>query len=77
MISFLSRMRLPPAKQTVVGSILTSGTFFRGDLVMKKKSTTILPFPLLQEGQLSVIGGRKNVHEVLVNCIGGLLRKCG
>ena len=29
-------MRVRPGKQTIAGSILTSGTFFRGDLVMKK-----------------------------------------
>ena len=34
----------------------TSGTFFRGDLVMKKISTAILSLPLIQEEQLSVTG---------------------
>ena len=55
-------MRLPPSKQTVTGSILTPGTFFRGDLhghekkkkkKKKKNSTTIVSLPLIQERQLS------------------------
>ena len=48
-------MRLPPSKQTVTGSILTPGTFFRGDLHghEKNNSTTIVSLPLIQEGQLS------------------------
>ena len=37
-------------------SIPTSGTFFRGDLVMKNISTAILPLPLIQEEQLLVTG---------------------
>ena len=42
------------------GSILTPGTFFRGDLHghEKKNSTTVVSLPLIQEGQLSVIGER-------------------
>ena len=32
--------------------------FFRGDLVVKKHSTTFLSLPLIQEGQLSVTGER-------------------
>ena len=38
------------------------------------RSGHILPFllPLIQEGQLSVTGWRKYVHEVLVNRLGGL-----
>ena len=39
-------------------SIPMSGTFFRGDLVMKKMSTAILPLLLIQEEQLSVTGER-------------------
>ena len=39
-------------------SVPAYGTFFRGDLVIKKKSTAILPFPLIQEEQLSVTGER-------------------
>ena len=42
--------------QAVPSSIPTSGTFFRGDLVMKKFSLAILPLPLIQEEQLSVTG---------------------
>ena len=63
----LGRMRVRPGKQTVVGSILTSGTFFRGDLVMKKNSTTILSLPLIQDSVVSY--WRKNVHLILVNCL--------
>ena len=49
----------PPGMRTVAGSIFTSGkTFFPWDLVMEKKSTTILSLPLIQEGQLSVTGER-------------------
>ena len=47
-----------PGKQTVAGSILTPGTFFRGDFGHEKNSTTILSLPLIQEGQLSVTGER-------------------
>ena len=38
------------------------------------RSSHILPFlpPLIKEGQLSVTGWRKYVHEVLVNRLGGL-----
>ena len=42
----------------VAGSSPGPATFFRWDLVMKKNSTTILTFPLIQEGQLSVTGER-------------------
>ena len=35
-------------------------------------STAILSLPLIQEGQLFVSYWRKNVHLVLVNCLGGL-----
>ena len=60
--------------QAAPSSIPTSGTFFRGDFVMKKiNSTATLPLLLIQEEQLSVTG-EKNVHEVLVNCLGGLPR---
>ena len=44
--------------QAAPSSIPTSGIFFRGDLVMKTISTTILPLPLIQEEQLSVTGER-------------------
>ena len=38
-------------------------------------SVAILSLPLIQEGQLSVTGCmRKNLHQVLVNCVGGLPR---
>ena len=40
--------------QVALSSIPTSGTFFRGDLVMK----TFLPLPLIEEEQLSVTGER-------------------
>ena len=46
----------PLGMQVAPSSILTSGTFFRGDLVMKKVSTAILRLPLIQEKQLSVTG---------------------
>ena len=39
--------------QAAPSSITTSGTFFRGDLVMKNISTAVLPLPLIQEEQLS------------------------
>ena len=42
--------------QAAPSSIPTSGTFFRGDLVMKTFPTAILPLPLIQEEQLSVTG---------------------
>ena len=42
--------------QAAPSSIPTA--FFRGDLVMKKKTTAILPLPLIQEEQLSVTGER-------------------
>ena len=43
----------PLDMQAVPGSIPTSGTFFRRDLVMKK-----IPLPMFQEEQLSVTGER-------------------
>ena len=55
MISFLSRMRLSPGKQTVVGSILTSGTFFRGDLVMKKNLRPFSPFRCFKKGSCQLL----------------------
>ena len=48
----------PLGMQAAPNSIPTSGKFFRGDLVMKKSSTAILPLPLIQEEQLSVTGER-------------------
>ena len=48
----------PIGMQAAPSSIPMPGTFFPGDLVMKKKSTTILPLPLIQEEQLSVTGER-------------------
>ena len=48
--------QLEACPQVAPSSILTSGTFFRGDLVMKKVSTAILRLPLIQEKQLSVTG---------------------
>ena len=48
----------PLGMQAAPSSIPTSGTFFRRDLVMKKKSTAILSLPLIQEEQLSVTGER-------------------
>ena len=44
--------------QAAPSLIPTSGTFFRGDLVMKTFSTAILPLLLIQEEQLSVTGER-------------------
>ena len=44
--------------QAAPSSIPTSGTFFRGNLVMKKNPTAIFPIPLVQDKQLSVIGER-------------------
>ena len=40
--------------QAAPNLIPTSGTFFRGDLVMKTFSTAFLPLQLIQEEQLSV-----------------------
>ena len=48
----------PLDMQAAPSSIPTSGTFLRGDSVMKKISTAILPLPLIQEEQLSVTGER-------------------
>ena len=48
----------PLGMQAASSSIPKSGTFFRGDSVMKKISTAILPLPLIQEEQLSVNGER-------------------
>ena len=49
---------LPLDMQAAPSWIPTSGTFFSGDLVMKKISMAILPLPLIQEEQLSVTGER-------------------
>ena len=46
----------PLGMEAALSSIPTFGTFFRGDLVMKKNSTAILSLPLIQEEQLSVTG---------------------
>ena len=48
----------PLGMPAVPSSIPTSGTFFRGDLVMKTFSMAILPLPLIQEAQVSVTGER-------------------
>ena len=48
----------PLGMQATPNLIPTPGTFFRGDLVMNKKSTAILPLQLIQEEQLSVTGER-------------------
>ena len=50
----------PLGMQAALSSITTSGTFFLGEFVMKKKiSTAILTLPLIQEEQWSVTGERK------------------
>ena len=46
----------PLGMQVAPSSIPTSSTFFRGDLVMKKISTAMLPLPLIQEEQMSITG---------------------
>ena len=48
----------PLGMQAALSFIPTSGTNFRGDLVMKKMFTAILPLPLIQEEQLSITGER-------------------
>ena len=48
----------PFGMQAALSSIPTVGTFFHGDLVMKKVSMAILPLLLIQEEQLSVTGER-------------------
>ena len=48
----------PLDMQLVPSSIPTSSTFFRGEMVMKKISTAVLPLALIQEEQLSVTGKR-------------------
>ena len=48
----------PLDMQATPNSIPTSDKFFRGDLVMKKSSSAILPLPLIQEEQLSVTDER-------------------
>ena len=47
--------RLQPGKQTVAGSILTSGTFFRGDLVMKKMLQPFSPFRCFKKGSCQLL----------------------
>ena len=42
--------------QAAPRSIPTSGTFFRGDLVIKTFLRPFFPLPLIQEEQLSVTG---------------------
>ena len=46
----LGRMRVPPGKQMVAGSILTPDTFFRGNLVMKKILRPLSPFRWFKKG---------------------------
>ena len=48
----------PLGMQAALSSIPMSGTFFHGDLVMKKISMAILHLLLIQEEQLSVTGER-------------------
>ena len=48
-----------------------SGPFFCGDLVMKK---FLRPFSSSDSRRAVVNYGQKNVHQVLVNCLGGLPR---
>ena len=51
----------PLRRQAAPSSSPTSGTFFRGDLVMKKFLQPFYPLPLIQEEQLSVIGERMSL----------------
>ena len=48
----------PLGMQVAQSLIPTSGTFFNGDLVMKKFLRPFSLFPLIQEEQLSVTGER-------------------
>ena len=49
----------PPGMRTVAGSFITSGKMHSFvEIGHEKNSTTILSLPLIQEGQLSVTGGR-------------------
>ena len=47
-----------PGLKTVAGSILTSGKILSLRFGHENISTAILSLPLIQEGQLSVTGGR-------------------
>ena len=51
----LARMRVPPGKQTVAGSILTLGTFFRGVLVMKEILRPFSPFRWFKKGSCQLL----------------------
>ena len=58
--------------QAVPSSILTSGTFFRGDLVMK---IFYGHSPSSADSRRAVVSyWRKNEHSVRVNCLGALPR---
>ena len=68
-------MRVRPGKQTVAGSIITPDTFFRGDLVMKNEKKLYDYSLLSADSRMAVVSyWPKNVHQVLVNCLGGLPR---
>ena len=66
-------MLVTPGKQTVEGSILMPGIFFREDLVMEQLYGHS-PHPSADSRRAVVSYGRKNVYYVLVNCLGGLPR---
>ena len=63
----------PLGMQAVPSSIPASDTFFHGDLVMKKKFYGHSPSSA--DSRRAVVSyWQKNVHELLVNCLGGLPR---
>ena len=53
----------PPGMRPIADSILTSGTHSWEEIAHEKSSTTIISLPLIQEGQLSVIGERMCTND--------------
>ena len=53
----------PPGMRPVADSILTSGTHSWEEIGHEKGSMTIISFPLIQEGQLSVTGKRMCTND--------------
>ena len=53
----------PPGMRPVADSTLTSGILSWGEIGHEKVSTTIISLPLIQEGQLSVIGERMCTND--------------
>ena len=53
----------PPGMRPVADSTLTFGTLSWEEIGREKVSTTIISLPLIQEGQLSVIGERMCTND--------------